>query len=129
METTILNDQQPQRQALENWANSPLESMQGFDSKVLKELTMLLGVTSVRDFAHHRLVRLTSKITALAEELVLEKANVGETLLDDALEMSFPASDPISVSSSITRIEVAPEMADARQDHPMESATSVVKLE
>ena len=95
--------------------------MQGFDGEVLKQLTKLLGVTSVRDFAHHRLVRLTSKITALAEEMASEKTKVGETLLDDALEMSFPASDPISVSSSITRIEFAPDMADARQDHPMET--------
>lgn len=123
METTLLHDQQAQRQALENWANAPLESMPGFDNGVLQELAKLLGVTSVRDFAHHRLVRLTSKITALAEELALEKENVGEALLDDALAMSFPASDPISVSSSITRIEVAPDMADAREDHPTESAT------
>lgn len=40
-----------------------------------------------------------------------------ETLLDTALEMSFPASDPISVETSITRIEHAPETADAHDDH------------
>lgn len=40
-----------------------------------------------------------------------------ETLLDTALEMSFPASDPISVDSGITRIEHAPETADAHDDH------------
>jgi hypothetical protein len=40
-----------------------------------------------------------------------------ESLLDDALEMSFPSSDPISVNSAIMRIEVAPEMVDARSDH------------
>jgi hypothetical protein len=42
---------------------------------------------------------------------------IEETLLDDALEMSFPSSDPISVSSGISRIEVAPEMVDAGIDH------------
>lgn len=40
-----------------------------------------------------------------------------ETLLDTALEMSFPASDPISVDAGITRIEHAPETADAHDDH------------
>ena len=40
-----------------------------------------------------------------------------ESLLDDALEMSFPSSDPISVNSAMMRIEVAPEMVDARSDH------------
>lgn len=42
---------------------------------------------------------------------------VQETLLDTALEMSFPASDPISVDAGITRIEEAPEMVDAHDDH------------
>lgn len=52
-------------------------------------------------------------------ELVLEPdaADAKESLLDDALEMSFPSSDPISVDSGITRIEVAPEMVDAGTDH------------
>ncbi|NIA52773.1 hypothetical protein HAV22_03790 [Massilia sp. TW-1] len=40
-----------------------------------------------------------------------------ETLLDDAVEMTFPASDPVSVTSSITRIEVPPEKVDASSDH------------
>ena len=40
-----------------------------------------------------------------------------ETLLDDAIEMTFPASDPISVDAGITRIEHAPDKADAHDDH------------
>jgi hypothetical protein len=40
-----------------------------------------------------------------------------ETLLDDAVEMTFPASDPISVDAGITRIEVPPEMVNASSDH------------
>jgi hypothetical protein len=31
--------------------------------------------------------------------------------------MTFPASDPVSIQSSITRIEVAPEKVDASTDH------------
>jgi hypothetical protein len=42
-----------------------------------------------------------------------------EALLDDAVEMTFPASDPISVNSGITRIEVAPDKVDAHGDHQL----------
>ena len=48
-----------------------------------------------------------------------------ETLLDDAVEMTFPASDPISVDSGITRIEVAPEKVDASTDH--QNAATIAK--
>jgi hypothetical protein len=40
-----------------------------------------------------------------------------EALLDDAIEMTFPSSDPISVSSGIKRIAKAPEIVPARTDH------------
>jgi hypothetical protein len=48
-----------------------------------------------------------------------------EALLDDAVEMTFPASDPISVNSGITRIEVAPDMVDAHGDHPLAGQVDV----
>ncbi|MFZ6818700.1 DUF2188 domain-containing protein [Undibacterium sp. Ji22W] len=55
--------------------------------------------------------------------------NAKETLLDDALEMSFPSSDPISVNSGITRIEVAPEMVDAGVDHQNSQSIEPAKKE
>lgn len=45
------------------------------------------------------------------------EADPKEALLDDAIEMTFPSSDPLSVTSGITRIEVAPDMVAARTDH------------
>jgi hypothetical protein len=48
-----------------------------------------------------------------------------EALLDDAVEMTFPASDPISVNSGITRIEVAPDMVDAHGDHQLAGQVDV----
>lgn len=63
-------------------------------------------------------------------ELALEEnsENAKESLLDDALEMSFPSSDPISVSSGIKRITVAPDMVDAGTDHPLsQSSVPVTK--
>jgi hypothetical protein len=45
-----------------------------------------------------------------------------EALMDDAVEMTFPASDPVSIQSSITRIEVPPEKVDASSDHQSAAA-------
>ncbi len=42
-----------------------------------------------------------------------------ECLLDDAIELTFPASDPISVSSGFKRIKKLPDMAPAKEDHPL----------
>ena len=51
-------------------------------------------------------------------EKMSDKDKAEEKLLDDAVEMTFPASDPVSVApNSITRIEKAPEKADASADH------------
>jgi hypothetical protein len=41
---------------------------------------------------------------------------VDETLLDHAIEMTFPSNDPDSVSSGITKIDVKPDMVDASKD-------------
>src|SRR5690606_30041563 len=51
----------------------------------------------------------------LAEASPERKAK--QALLDEGIEMTFPASDPVSVTSSITRIEKAPDPADARLEH------------
>ncbi len=50
---------------------------------------------------------------------------VKECLLDDAIEFTFPASDPISVSSGFSRIEIAPEIVSAKEDHQLEPALEV----
>lgn len=52
---------------------------------------------------------------------------VKECLLDDAIEFTFPASDPISVSSGFTRIEKAPDIVPAKEDHPLRPATEAEK--
>jgi hypothetical protein len=49
----------------------------------------------------------------------------GELTLDNANEMSFPASDPIA-TSNILRIEVAPEMSPANTDHQISSVVKVI---
>jgi hypothetical protein len=48
-----------------------------------------------------------------------EAEKIAECLLDDALEFSFPASDPISISSGFSRIEKAPDVVPAKEDHQL----------
>jgi len=40
-----------------------------------------------------------------------------DVLLDSAIEMTFPSSDPISISPGATRIEGKPDTVDAGEDH------------
>ncbi|MDY7578272.1 hypothetical protein RGU70_08055 [Herbaspirillum sp. RTI4] len=54
--------------------------------------------------------------------------SASEITLDDANEMSFPASDPIS-ASNITRIDKAPEMAPAAEDHPISNQVDHIEAQ
>ena len=75
-------------------------------------------MNTIGELADLRFVKWASAIKTLAEEETDTKEQLAkETLLDDAVEMTFPASDPISVDAGITRIEVAPEMVNASTDH------------
>lgn len=99
-------------------ADAPISALRGLSAKDAKALQTAFGVTSVRDLAQLKFVRWACAIAILADEeqpAPAEKAK--EDLLDDAVEMTFPASDPISVDAGITRIEVAPDKVDAQHDH------------
>ena len=98
--------------------NAPLSAMRGLSTKDAKALHEAFGITTIGDLADLKFVKWASAIRVLAaEECDTPQQTARETLLDDAVEMTFPASDPISVDSGITRIEVAPDMVDASTDH------------
>jgi hypothetical protein len=99
-------------------ADAPTSALRGVSAKDAKALAQAFNVHTVRELATLDVVRWAAAITTLAEqeqETAAEQA--GETLLDSAVEMTFPASDPVSVDAGITRIEVAPETVDAHGDH------------
>ena len=99
-------------------ADAPVSALRGLSGKDAKALQAAFGVGTVRELAQLNFVRWACAIAILADEEQLAPAEKArEELLDDAVEMTFPASDPISVDAGITRIEVAPEKVDAQHDH------------
>ena len=98
--------------------NAPVEALSGVSAKDAKALNQAFGITTIGQLADLKFVKWASAIRTLAdEECDTEEQLAKESLLDDAVEMTFPASDPISVDAGITRIEVAPEKVDAHIDH------------
>ncbi|MDB5726898.1 MAG: hypothetical protein JWR25_1812 [Noviherbaspirillum sp.] len=108
-------------------ADAPISALQGISAKDAKLLKQALNIDTVRDLAELNYVRLAMAITALADSTAASEEKVQETLLDDAVEMTFPASDPTSVTSSITRIEVEPDMPPAHLDHQNVAVVDTVK--
>jgi hypothetical protein len=103
---------------------APLTCLCGVSEKQAAALEEAFGVKTVADLANLRIVRYARAIKMMAEAESEPREEVAkETLLDDAVEMTFPASDPTSVTSSITRIEVPPDKVDASTDH--QSAASI----
>jgi hypothetical protein len=98
--------------------DAPLTALRGISDKEATALEQAFGVHTVAELANLRLVRYARAIKMMAEaEAEPREEAAKETLLDDAVEMTFPASDPLAVESSITRIEVPPEMVEASTDH------------
>ncbi|MET0264472.1 MAG: hypothetical protein ABW202_02565 [Duganella sp.] len=99
-------------------ANAPVSALRGISPKDAKALAQAFNVHTVRDLARLEFVKWAEAITTLADlEQATPQEQARETLLDDGLEMTFPASDPLSVDAGITRIEVPPDMVNAKDDH------------
>lgn len=98
--------------------NAPLSALKGVSAKDAKAMTQAFGIQTIGELADLKYVKYATAISVLAAvECDTPEQLAKETLLDDAVEMTFPASDPISVDAGITRIEVAPDMVDASTDH------------
>lgn len=118
MNLDAIVDQQYQGLGLRALADAPVHALRGVSAKDAKALATAFRVHSIRDLAQLDCVRWAAAIVTLAEQETDTPAEQArETLLDDAVEMTFPASDPLAVNPSVTRIEVAPDMVDAHDDH------------
>lgn len=104
-------------------ADAPLSALRGVSEDDAKALQQAFRITTVRELANLNFIKWAVAITTLADEEQMQPAEKAkEELLDDAVEMTFPASDPVSIDSSITRIEVPPEKVDASTDHQAASS-------
>ena len=99
-------------------AESPISALRGVSAADARALSQAFGVNTIGELAGLRFVKWANAIKTLADEETDTMAQLAkEILLDAAVEMTFPASDPISVDAGITRIEVPPEMVNACTDH------------
>ncbi|HZV64438.1 MAG TPA: hypothetical protein VFG03_05965 [Telluria sp.] len=98
--------------------DAPVSALRGVSAKDARLLGQAFGVITIGDLAELKFVKWAAAIKVLAaEEADTPEQVAKETLLDEAVEMTFPASDPISVDSGITRIEVPPDKVNASTDH------------
>jgi hypothetical protein len=116
--------------SLRELVDCPLTALCGIGEKEAKALQEAFNVKTVRQLAQLKFVNYAVAIEMMAgAEHPSSSEEAKETLLDEAVEMTFPASDPISVDAGITRIEVAPEKVEASRDHQNASAIAAHNLE
>jgi hypothetical protein len=98
--------------------DQPVTALRGMTQQQADALRDAFGINTIGELAELRAVKYARAIRTMATAEAEPSGNIAkEALIDDAVEMTFPASDPVSIQSSITRIEVAPEKVDASTDH------------
>jgi predicted RecB family nuclease len=98
--------------------SQPVTALRGITQQQADALRDAFGINTVGELAELKAVKWARAIRTMASaEAEPLDVVAKETLMDDAVEMTFPASDPVSIQSSITRIEVPPEKVDASSDH------------
>jgi hypothetical protein len=119
---SILNDDHHEK-CFRQLVAEPITALRDVTPQQAQALRDAFGITTIDELADMKVVKWARAIRVMASaEAEPREAVAKETLQDDALEMTFPASDPVAIQSSITRIEVAPEKVDASSDHQHASA-------
>jgi hypothetical protein len=98
--------------------DQPVTALRGITQQQADALRDAFGINTIGELAELRAVKYARAIRTMATAEAEPLGKIAkEALIDDAVEMTFPASDPVSIQSSITRIEVPPEKVDASSDH------------
>lgn len=122
MNLLALLDQPYCDKSLHEIAAAPVHALRGVSVADGEALARAFNVHSVRDLAALECVEWARVIVTLARLESGTAGAAGEALLDDGVEMTFPASDPVSVDAGVSRIEVAPDMVSAHDDHQQQAA-------
>jgi hypothetical protein len=85
--------------------DAPLDALHCLSCREAEILKTVFDVVTIRDFLNLKFIKCVNAINVLAADVEEEKTKEEDTMLDEALGMTFPASDPTSVNSSIARIE------------------------
>ena len=115
-------DQAYQDKNFRELAQAPVSALHGVSPADATALKKAFGVQTIGDLAALPMIQWATAIAILAQQeppSAVEQAK--DELLDEAVEMTFPASDPVAVNSGITRVEVAPDKVAASADHQMVS--------
>ncbi len=114
---SIVKDQYREK-CLRDLCHAPLTALADVTDEQAEALRRAFGVNTVGELGDLKIVKTVQAIKLLAaEEMETPKELAEDALIDDSVEMTFPASDPPAVASSVTRIEVPPEMVQASTDH------------
>lgn len=105
-------------QTVQELADAPLHALTGISKKTADMLEKEFNVTTISGFSRLGFVQAVNAIMAALDAVTQAQEAAAQELLDDALAMSFPSSDPVSVTSAIRRMKVAAEMVEPDKDHP-----------
>jgi len=116
-------DEKFKHKSFRELVEAPISALRGVSVADARAMSQAFRVNTIGELAELNFVKWANAIKTLADEETDTKEQIAkETLLDDAVEMTFPASDPISVDAGITRIEVPPDKVDAHTDHQSAAA-------
>jgi hypothetical protein len=80
--------------------DAPLEGLSCISAQEAAVLKSVFDVVTIRDFANLEFFKYIASLATLGEYPEMEKGAATENMLDGALEMTFPASDPVSIDSN-----------------------------
>ena len=118
MNIETIVDKDYQGKSFRELCNAPISALRGVSKGDAAALEKAFNVRTISELGNLKFIKWAHALSTLAaEETDTPKEIAQEVLLDDAVEMTFPASDPISVDAGITRIEVPPDKVEAAIDH------------
>lgn len=102
-------------------ADAPLSALTGVSKKAAHMLEREFHVTTIAGFSRLGFVQAVNAIMAPLEAAILAQEAAGQELLDEALAMSFPSSDPVSVTSAIKHLNLEPAVVASEADPPTQA--------
>jgi hypothetical protein len=83
-------------------SEAPLTALRGLSGKDAQALGKAFGICTIGDLAELKYVRWAHAIAVLASaERATTEQTATEESIDEAVEMSFPASDPMAISGGV----------------------------